>query len=432
MTIDGSKQYFEARIAPLSEDSVLAIVRDITQKKQTEHQLKLYTTELLASKEKAEESDRLKSAFLANMSHEIRTPMNSIMGFADLLNEPDLDAGERKQYTDIIIGRAADLLQIINDILDISRIESGNVTLINGSFDLNNLLDELNTSFTSKLALKPNSKARLVCEKAVNLGRFIIEADEFKLKQIFVNLLDNAIKFTQQGSIRFGYKMPENGIITCFVEDSGIGIESKFHDVIFERFRQADIPDRVIYKGTGLGLAICKGNAELMGGTIGVESKPGEGSKFLFSFPFLQRLEDGSINASKKVISGYSWIGKKIVIVEDDENNVKYFQTILQNTGASVLHAGNSAQLKKLLTESDQIDVVLMDIHLPGEDGWQLTRYIKSVRGDIPVIAQTALGMESDKLKSFEAGCDNFLAKPISSESLIRMMAIYLEKKESI
>jgi PAS domain S-box-containing protein len=432
MMIGGSKQYFEARIAPISENNVLAIVRDITQKKQNEHQLKLYTTELLAAKEKAEESDRLKSAFLANMSHEIRTPMNSIMGFADLLNESDLDAADRKQYTDIIIGRSADLLQIINDILDISRIESGNVMLINASFDLNKLLDELNTAFTAKLALKPNSKVRLVCEKAINIGGFIIEADELKLKQIFVNLLDNAIKFTQQGSVRFGYQMPENGSITCFVADTGIGIEQKFHEIIFERFRQADIPDRIIYKGTGLGLAICKGNAELMGGTIGVESQPGKGSMFFFSVPFVQRLEDGSINTTDKIISGYSWKGKNIVIVEDDENNVKYFQTILQNTGASVFHADNSTQLKKLIAELDPIDVVLMDIHLPGEDGWQLTRYIKSVRDNIPVIAQTALGMEADKLKSFEAGCDNFLAKPISSEALLRMMAVYLEGNESI
>jgi CheY-like chemotaxis protein len=323
-------------------------------------------------------------------------------------------------------------LQIINDILDISRIDSGNVMLITASFDLNKLLDELNTSFTAKLALKPNSKVRLVCEKAINIGSFIVEADELKLKQIFVNLLDNAIKFTKQGSVRFGYQMPENGVLTCFVEDTGIGIESRFHDVIFERFRQADIPDRIIYKGTGLGLAICKGNAELMGGAIGVESEPGKGSLFIFSFPFIQRLEDGSINTTNKVISGYSWKGKNIVIVEDDENNVKYFQTILLTTSASVFHAGNGSQLRKLLTELDQIDVILMDIHLPGEDGWQLTRYIKTVQDYIPVIAQTALGMESDKLKSFEAGCDNFLAKPISSEALLRVMAIYLERKDSI
>ncbi len=289
LTANGETKHYEARVAPLNANSVLAIVRDITDKKLSESQLKKYNAELIAAKEKAEESDKLKSAFLANMSHEIRTPMNSIMGFADLLNDPDLDAEERQYYTAIILSRSEDLLQLINDILDISRIESGNATTSKSSCDLNKLLDQLHLSFTHKLKLIPESHVQLLCEKTVTDGKFIFEVDELKLKQIFVNLLDNALKFTLEGSIRFGFRMPENGTISFFVTDTGIGIEPKYQEIVFERFRQAEIINRNDYKGTGLGLSICKGNVELMGGKIWVESIPDKGSQFYFQLPFFQK-----------------------------------------------------------------------------------------------------------------------------------------------
>ena len=289
LTTNGETKWYETRVAPLNQSSVLAIVRDITEKKQIESQLKKYNAELIQAKEKAEESDRLKSAFLANMSHEIRTPMNSIMGFADLLNDPDLDNEERQYYTGIILNRSEDLLQLINDILDISRIESGNASTSNSSCELNKLLDQLHLSFTNKLKLIPESHVQLVCEKAQTTNKIVFEVDELKLKQIFVNLLDNAIKFTSEGSIHFGFKAVANGTITFFVSDTGIGIEPKYQEIIFERFRQAEIRNRNDYKGTGLGLSICKGNVELMGGKIWVESIPGKGSNFFFQLPFIQK-----------------------------------------------------------------------------------------------------------------------------------------------
>jgi len=426
LTAEGNILYYETRTAPLSEDTVLTIVRDITELKKNEIKIKNYNSELIAAKEKAEKSDQLKSAFLANMSHEIRTPMNSIMGFADLLNDPELDSQRRQEYTEIIISRSNDLLQIINDVLDISHIESGNAAIHNTTCDLNNLLDKLQEMFTAKLQLKPGSKVHLVCEKAVRVGQLAFQVDEFKLKQIFVNLLDNAFKFTEKGTIRFGFLMPANGTITCFVSDTGIGVDPQYSEIIFERFRQADIPNRNKYKGTGLGLAICKGYAELMGGRIWVESEPGKGSRFCFQLPFIQIMEDGSMNTQQKVISGYNWKGKNIVVVEDDEQNVRYLQAILRKTGATVYPVNNGASFRELITEMPDIQLILMDIQLPEEDGWQLTQYTKSVRADIPVIAQTAFGMESDRLKSIEAGCDNFIAKPISPDDLLRMMAIYL------
>lgn len=425
---DGVTYNYEARTTPLSGESVLVIVRDITEKKQTDLKIEKYTAELITAKEKAEKSDLLKSAFLANMSHEIRTPLNSIMGFADLLNEPDLDAEKKQQYTDIIINRSTDLLQIINDILDISRIESGNSTSYNSNCDLNKMLDQLYTSFSSKLKLKPEAKVRLVCDKAISLGSITFEVDELKLKQIFVNLLDNAIKFTEQGTIHFGYLMPANGTITCYVNDTGIGIDPKNHEIIFERFMQADIPNRNTYRGTGLGLTICKGNAELMGGRMWVESSPGKGSKFLLQIPFIQHLEDGRINTQQKIISGFNWKNKNLLIVEDDEQNLKYLQIILRKTGITIYEAYDSKSFRELFAQIPDIHLILMDIQLPGEDGWQLTQYIKSVRSDIPVIAQTAFGLETDRIKSLEAGCDNFIAKPISPDDILKMIALYLEK----
>jgi CheY-like chemotaxis protein len=286
----------------------------------------------------------------------------------------------------------------------------------------------LHVTFLSKLQLKPESRIRLVCDKALSIGQLEFRTDELKLKQIFVNLLDNAIKFTGQGTIRFGFLMPENGTITCFVSDTGIGIDPKYSEIIFERFRQAEIPDRNKYKGTGLGLAICKGNAELLGGRIWVESELGNGSTFFFRIPFIQILDDGSENISQKLISGYNWKDKNIVIVEDDYQSVTYLQTILRKTGVTIFVAPNGTSFRQLLAERTDIHLILMDIQLPDEDGWQLTEYSKSVRSEIPVIVQTAFGMESDRLKSFAAGCDSFITKPISPEELFNAIALYLEK----
>jgi PAS domain S-box-containing protein len=427
LTAEGNLLTFEARVAPLNTDSVLAIVRDITVQKQNELQLKKYTEELITAKEKAEKSDKLKSAFLSNMSHEIRTPLNSIMGFADLLNETDLDTEKRQQFTNIIISRSSDLLQLINDILDVANIESGNTTIYTTSCDLNKMLDQLQTSFSSRLQSSAKSNIRLVCEKALDLGHVVFDVDETKLKQIFVNLLDNAIKFTEQGTIRFGYQMPENGIITCFVSDTGIGIDPKHHDIIFKHFRQADSSDKYTRGGTGLGLTICKGNAGLMGGNIRVESEPGKGSRFFIQLPFVQRTENGNINTQPKVISGFDWKGKNILIVEDDDQNVKYLQIILRKTGVKIYQVSDSNSFRELFARIPDIHLILMDIQLPGEDGWQLTQYAKSVRSDVPIIAQTAYGLESDRVKSLEFGCDNFIAKPISPGDLLKMIALYLE-----
>ncbi len=428
ITVNDSLLDYETRTAPLGKDTVLAITRDITEKKLTDTQLKKYTAELILAKENAEKSDQLKSAFLANMSHEIRTPMNSIMGFADLLTDPYLEVEKRQEFSNIIISRSIDLLQIIDDVLDFSRIESGNATLHNSNCDLNNLLDQLYLTYNTKLRMSAASEVRLICEKAVSSGHLAFEIDEIKLKQVFANLLDNALKFTEKGSIKFGFRMPDNGTITCFVSDTGIGIDPKYTEIIFERFRQAEIPDRNKYKGTGLGLAISKGNIELMGGRIWVETEAGKGSKFIFELPFVQLQPSADKTSTHQVISGFNWQGKTALLVEDDAQNVTYIETILRKTGITVKVAADGNAMREILENTPEIHIILMDIQLPGEDGWQLTQYVKSIRSDIPVIAQTAYGLESDRQQSMVSGCDNYIVKPILPDELLKMMAPYLEK----
>jgi len=420
------KFYYEARIAPLSENSILAIVRDISEKKQSEAQIQNYTKELLLAKEKAEKNDKLKSAFIDCIHHEIRTPMNSIIGYADMLKTDGLSFDKRKEYTEIIINRSTNLQQTINNILDISDIESGNAHLNTTSCDLNSLLNQLYSSFKSSLKLKSDAELLFTCEKGIKTGHLNFQIDELKLKQIFVNLIDNAFKFTDKGIITFGFKRPQNGMITCFVSDTGIGIDPSRQDSIFEHYNQVNSLTNT-NKSSGLGLWICKGFVELMGGRIWVESNPGGGSIFFFQLPFIQYDDKGNKIDPKKVIAGYNWENKNIVIVEDDEQNLKFLQIVLSRTKATIYHAVDSVSFRKLFNEIPDIHIILMDIQLPIEDGLQLTQYVKSIRKDIPVIAQTAYEMDSYKAKCEQAGCDNYISKPISSENLLEILAAYLD-----
>jgi CheY-like chemotaxis protein len=254
----------------------------------------------------------------------------------------------------------------------------------------------------------------------------MINTDELKLKQILVNLLDNALKFTDKGSIKFGYTMPENGYITFFVSDTGLGIEPEYQQVIFERFRQAEISDRNKYKGTGLGLAICKGNAELLNGSLWMESIPGKGSTFYCRLPYNPVTISASATPKQSILYRFDWKEKLVVIVEDDEQNTRYLQTVLRKTGVKIKYARDGVAFREILSYQPSIDVILMDIQLPGEDGWQLTKYSKSVNSQIPIIAQTAFGLESDRKKSMDAGCDSFIAKPITPDELLSTLALYL------
>ena len=387
--------------------------------------------ELKQALEKAQESDRLKSTFLANMSHEIRTPMNAIVGFSGMISDPDLSEDDRNKYSNIILSRSDDLMHIINDLLEISRIESGNAIVENEKVSLNTLIDEILEVFRQRI--KKGKKEHLViqAEKGLPDNMALINTDGFIIKQVFSNLIDNAIKYTQAGSICFGYHFPSNGSLTCFVTDTGIGITQENQSIIFEHFRQAEIPDSHQYGGTGLGLSICRGSLALLGGEIWVQSECGAGSTFYFKFPYKSENViniHSELEAIKPKGNGiFNWSGKRILLVEDDKTNMEFLTIILKRTGAELIGIYSGSELRAHYGELNQYDMVLLDVRLPDASGWELAAEIKKQRSDMPVIAQTAYAMESDRKMSEEVGCDAYISKPIKKENLLEVMSRFLQ-----
>ena len=422
---DGTAYWESVSLAPIFDAAgriinFIITIEDITDRKQM-------IAELIAAREKAEQSDRLKSAFLANMSHEIRTPMNAIVGFSEMLSDPDLSVGERHRYTGIIQSRSGDLMHLIDDLLEISRIESGNATVVRERVQVNQIIDELESIYWDRLTRVNKAHIKLIPEKCLPDPLAEISTDGYILKQVFSNLIDNAIKYTSQGFIRFGYRSPAGGRITFFVEDSGIGIDPSQHEVIFEHFRQADHRDARQYGGTGLGLSICKGSLALLGGEIRVESEPGSGSRFLFTLPFepLSGIPDPMVTgtADPDVRTVFNWTGKRFLLVEDEETNMEFLSIILGRTGAELVPALNGQMARSFINGPQHFDLVLLDVRLPDADGWELAREIREVRPGLPLIAQTAYAMSTDRQKSQEAGCDAYVSKPIRKEFLLKTIA---------
>ncbi len=396
------------RLKPL----ILAFTRDITQQKE-------YEIELKEAKEKAEESGRLKSAFLANMSHEIRTPLNGILGFANMLKKSELTDAKRDHYIDIIQEGGQRLLQIVNDVIDISKIEARQIKITESETCLNEVLNEL---FTFYKPLAKKNSIDLSLKKTLSDNKSNILVDQTKLKQILQNLLSNAIKFTESGHIKFGYIL-KNGYLEFYVEDTGIGIDPELHDKVFERFRQVETGFERTYGGTGLGLSIAKAYVEEMKGKIWISSKPGKGSRFIFSIPY-KHIDKKKKRTSKDKSNSYIK-GLKVLIVEDDDVNYIYLSEIMGSIKAKVLHTRNGADTLKLFKRNNQIDIVLMDIKLPDMSGYDVTGELKKIKPSVHVIAQTAYAMTGDREKALESGCDEYLAKPIRQEELLNLIMKY-------
>jgi PAS domain S-box-containing protein len=392
---------------------IVSITTDITEQKNFEDTLKI-------AKEKAQESDLLKSTFLANISHEIRTPMNGIIGFAELIARGDIDRETRKSYLEIMKKSSDQLICIINDIIDFSKIESNQIRISEEQLELNNLLDQLNLFYENELRNKRLTEVTLVVEKA-SKEPLIILTDENRLRQVLSYLLDNSVKYTNQGFIKFGYRM-SGSKLDFFVEDSGKGIPTEKQKLIFERFRQADEGHSRKYGGVGLGLPISKGLVNLLGGSIWVESEPGKGSVFCFTIPY--KTTEG-LHLDRK--SGFEenieilWKNKLILVAEDDDFNFEYLKALLEPIEVRIIRAQDGNQAVKLCSKYN-FDLILMDIRLPVLNGIQATERIRKMGRNIPIIAQTAFAMDKDAQKCFEAGCNKFIAKPISKESLYRAM----------
>ncbi|MBS4057492.1 MAG: response regulator [Bacteroidales bacterium] len=409
---------------PDGKPAIGGISFDITKAKETE-------LELIKAKEMAEESDKLKSAFLANMSHEIRTPMNGILGFAELLKTTDLDSDKQQEYLRIIEKSGLRMLNIINDIIDISRIESGQMPVTNDIFNLNKMLEDMYSFFRPEAEKKglsfniskglPNKQSELV-------------SDNDKLYAILQNLIKNAIKYTNEGSISFGYSLQEEEhLLAFFVSDTGIGIPPERQEAIFERFIQADIEDRMALQGAGLGLSIAKAYVEMLDGKIWVESEEHIGTTFYFHIPFHVKTAETKLEPDEtEVIPVNTTLPKlKVLIAEDDETSHQYLNLTIHNLTREIIAVYNGKEAVECVKNRPDIDLVLMDIQMPEMNGIEATRKIREFNKDIVIIAQTALAQKGDREMALSAGCNDYIAKPISPKAMMSMMLKHTGPKDN-
>ena len=428
---DGTIRWFLDKGVALRDENgqvtrLIGTILDITQQQKIEE-------ELILSREKAVEADNLKSTFLANMSHEIRTPMNGILGFSELLKSDDTGAEERANYIDIIHQSGKQLMNIINDILDISKIEVGQIQINAENTSVNHLLDELMILFRPQVIDKG---IELRVDKELSDKDSVIKTDGMRLRQVLSNLINNAIKFTKKGYVEFGYLLvPEcnnkdqstQACIQFYVTDTGIGIPTNKREIIFDRFRQSDESHTRKFGGTGLGLAISKGFVELLGGTIWHESEEGKGSTFYFTVPYEVGEADKIKKYEERFSDQYHWQNYKVLIVEDDDISFRYMNKVLQKTGIKVIRAVAGIEAIEHCKKQHDINIILMDIQLPGINGYEATQRIREFLPDIPIIAQTAHALAEDKKKSLEIGCNDFITKPIKRSVLLQKLDKYLK-----
>ncbi|MBN1143686.1 MAG: response regulator [Bacteroidales bacterium] len=383
-----------------------------------------YIRTLQQETDKAKTSDELKSSYLANMSHEIRTPMNSIIGFSNLLASDQIPEVQKKDFTRYIRTSSEVLLNLVDDIIDMAKIEAGELKIVKKDCDLNSLGEELLTTSSEILKKFGKHQLEISYKPDPDAGKVYLKTDPLRLRQVLINLVNNAIKFTDKGSICFGYTLREDTLVEFYVKDTGPGMSREELNLIFERFRRAKRSEEKNIAGTGLGLAISRNLVQLLGGDMWVDSVPGAGTTFLFTLPYLKSTQ---IHAeSREYIQAsdgdYNWKGKTILIAEDDLNSFKFLHELLKKTHAVILHAANGKQALDIIRSSQQIDLVVMDIMMPVLDGYEATKIIKNMNREIPVIAQTAYAMAGDKERMQEAGCDDYISKPLDFKHALSVM----------
>jgi PAS domain S-box-containing protein len=402
---------------------IATITQDISERK-------AYERNLEEAKEKAEESDRLKSAFLANMSHEIRTPMNAILGFSELLRSEEIAKEVRDEYTKIIHNKGNELMLIINDIIDISKIEAGDIKIMKSNLEVNDFLKPLYQHYNREKSLmnKDHIQLRLQIPETANP---VIHTDPARLKQVIYNLINNALKFTQEGFVEIGYSIQDPNV-EFFIRDTGIGVTPEKQQIIFDRFRQVDESLNSQFGGTGLGLAISKNLVNLLGGEIRIKSAEHQGSTFYFTLPMLENKGSDKpgrkdpASSVKKIEKILDLTGRKILIAEDDSANYLFIESFLKQTNADILWARDGKEVLDIFKADPSLDMILMDLKMPDINGIDATRTIRKTNQQIPVIALTAYAFADDKENSIRAGCNAYLSKPVKIEQLSKILSSYL------
>lgn len=394
--------------------------------------------QLQIEKKKVEEADRLKSIFLANISHEIRTPMNGIIGYSQLLQDEKLSPEKRLNFINIIETNSQVLMNLVNDIIDISKIESGQLKFSYKELNINSFINEIHLWANKEKRFKHKTNLEIRVVKSLTDDKSKLYVDETRLKQIMINLLNNAFKFTETGLIEIGYQVieDESGIydklFRFYIKDTGVGISRSDQKVIFDQFRQAE--DSIIRKfgGTGLGLAITKSLVELMGGKIWLFSKINQGSVFYFTIPQLSSLEQTKkVEVTSIMSDEYSEVERnKILIVDQDETNIILLKELIEQEDVDFLVCHNGLQALNILKSIKDIDLILLDIKMPYSDGFSVIEKIKKINSKIPIIVQTADILSESKQKSFKAGCDEFLTKPIQKVYLNKYISKYLDASD--
>ena len=384
--------------------------------------------ELQNAKRIAEEADILKSNFLANMSHEIRTPMNGILGFAQLLQQEEFDREMQFRYLDIICHNGTMLVNLIDDIMDISKIEAGQLPINRAEVNLDDLMFDIYTFFNE---IKFKQEKEHLSIRLLNLNddeNNVFYTDSHRLQQVISNLISNSLKFTEKGVVEFGYiNKKDDNQIQFYVRDTGIGIPADKQKIIFDRFRQIEEGSTRKYGGTGIGLFISKHIIDVLGGTIWVESEVGKGSTFYFTLPYENiQHKDSLTKIFTPAKRTYNWQNKQIVIAEDVETNFKFLQAVLAETSASIVWTKDGEEVVSYCRQNPDVDLVLMDIQMPKVDGYEATERIKKINPNITVIAQTAYAMPNDNIKCIEAGCNDYISKPINSGLLLEKLDTYL------